>query len=106
MATRAELFKAAMERSKPKRAKSSAKPGKRRGPTSHEAEREMGTKDPAPHNFHAGERQKETYAYEVSAKRPSRKSTRISEDHVKTGVELQHRQLLRTTSPSARAKRR
>lgn len=92
MATRAERFKAEQERSKPKRPKSKAKPGGR------------GREEP--HNFHASERSPRTYAYEPSAKRPSRKSTRTSEDHVKTGVELQHRQLLRTTSPSARAKRR
>jgi len=91
MATRAERFKAEQERSKPKRPKADAK-------------RRVGREEP--HNFHAGERSPRTYAYEVSAKRPSRKSTRTSEDHVKTGVELQRRQLQRTTSPSARAKKR
>jgi len=110
MATRAERFKAEQERSKPKRPKSKVKPGQRRAPTSDEAVREMGSTDPAPHNFQAGERSSKTktYAYEFTdkKKRPSRKSTRISEDHVKTGVELQHRQLLRTTSPSARTRKR
>jgi len=107
MATRAERFKAESERSKPKRPKATPrKPGARRAPTAREAERELGSSEPAPHNFHASERSPKTYAYEVSAKRPSRKSTRISEDHVKTGVELQRRQMNRTTSPSARAKRR
>src|SRR5262249_19818269 len=106
MATRAERFRAESERSKPKRPKTTPRPSGRRAPTAREAERELGSSEPAPHNFHASERNPKTYAYEVSAKRPSRKSTRISEDHVKTGVELQHRQLNRTTSPSARAKRR
>jgi hypothetical protein len=93
MATRAERFKAQAERSKPKRPKADAK---RRG------DREE------PHNFHAGERGKRTYAYEPTdkKKRPPRKSTRISDEHVKTGTELRHRQIMRTTSPSQRARKR
>ncbi len=106
MATKAERFNEEQLRARPKRPKQPLKrtKGRRRAPTGAEAVREGATS--SAHNYKDGEKGQETYAYEYSAGRPSRKSTRISEDHVKTGTGLQTRQINRTHSPKARAGRR
>ncbi len=106
MATKAERFNSEQMRSRPKRSKQPFKrtKGRRRAPTGPEAVRENAA-TPA-HNYHAGEKGAETYAYEYSTRRPSRLSTRTSEDHVKTGVGLQIRQINRTHAPQARAGRK
>src|SRR5262249_9933804 len=103
MATKAERFKQEQLRARPKKPKQELKrtKGRRRAPTGPEADATT-----SGHNYKAGEKGKEAYAYEYSSGRPSRKSTRISEEHVKTGTELQIRQINRVHSPKARAGRR
>ncbi len=98
MATKAERFNQEQLRARPKKAKQSLKKtkGRRRGD-------DLAT---PPHNYKDGEKGKETYVYEASAGRPSRLSTRISDDHVKTGTALQIRQINRTHAPTARARRK
>jgi hypothetical protein len=103
MATKAERFKQEQLRARPKRPKQTLKQtkGKRRAPAGPDADAAT-----SGHNYKAGEKGKETYAYEYSPGKASRKSTRISEDHVKTGTGLQLRQINRTHSAKARAGRR
>jgi len=107
MATKAERFRAAVERSGPKLEKKKLARNERRAPRGPEGERELAPSQPAPHNLRAGEKNAKTYEFEATGngKRPSRKSTRGSEAHVKHGVEQQIRQLNRIHSPPARARR-
>jgi hypothetical protein len=94
MATKAQRFLARQQRSGPKQPEQKLlrTKGRRRdgGPTN-------------AHNFHGGDNAKATYAYEPSATRPSRKSTRISDAHVKTATGLRIRQIDRVHSPKTRS---
>jgi hypothetical protein len=103
MATKAERFNEEQLRARPKKPKQVLKrtKGRRRAPAGPDADAET-----SGHNYKAGEKGKETYAYEYSPTKPSRRSTRISEDHVKTSSGLQLRQINRTHSAKARAGRK
>jgi hypothetical protein len=82
MATRAEQARARAERH------------------GHEKPKARKTTKKGPQSKHAGK--KATYAYEVSAKRPSRKSTRASANRTKPDASLVGRAALTKSSPEAR----
>lgn len=99
MATRAELFRYAQERSGPKKPpKAIEKPRRRVGP-------EDGGTDRVARNesLHAGKRA--VFALEDSSGKPSRKSTRKSSNRQKTDVQMRVKRRTQEVRPEARALR-
>jgi hypothetical protein len=101
MATKAERFKSDTQRAAQQAA------GKRTSKAAGKSGRSSpGTaRDGLPHNTAARAGKNSVYEFEVSAARPSRKSTRRSPTHVKTDTALRLRATRRTRTPEARAAR-
>ena len=104
MATKSENAVSAARQAQPRRAKKLVKP-KRHPKHTGLADRKKHGDSNSLHNLQ-GHQRDDGYVHEVSASgTPSRKSTRISKDHAKGGMGQKARQMLRTTSPQARASR-
>lgn len=91
MPTRAETFKCEQERSHSPDKPAAAPKSRRRRPVHTTAHRYSDTGDHA------------TYDLELSANRPSRKSTRGASHHVKNDTQLRSRQIRKATSAKTRA---
>lgn len=120
MATRAERFRAAEQRKrhqpdpaiestkKPRGGRRLAKTADTSKPGVAADDRRWGGESTAARNRTKRGAKNAPYALEdsrASTSRPSRKSTRRSNDKIKHATQLQGRQLRRTTSPKARAER-
>jgi hypothetical protein len=103
MATKSENAVNALRQARPKRPKAVTKP-KRHPKHTGWADRKKHSETNSLHNLQ-GKQRDDVYEYEVSAGRPSRKSTRISKNHTKAGVGFKNRQTMRMTSPQSRAGR-
>ena len=90
MATKAEIFRSETQRTGAGRAG---------------AKKKVAARDGVPHNTAARARKNSAYEFEVSAERPSRKSTRRSPTHQKTDSALRLTAVRRNSSPGARAAR-
>lgn len=91
MATKAEIFRSATERT------GAGRPA---------AKKKAGGRDGLPHNTAARAGKNSAYEFEVSAERPSRKSTRRSPTHLKTDATLRLTAVERGSTPAARATRK
>ncbi len=107
MATKAERYRSQAQRTGRARPPTAdkLKKGRRRSPAGPALLREGGDAAQPPHNYRAGDKNEEAYDYEVAAGRPSRKPTRTSAAHVKSGVGKQIQQVNRVHSPAERASR-
>ena len=96
MATKAEIFRSDAQRTGA---------GKRAATAANPAKKKAAARDGVPHNTAARARKNSAYEFEVSAERPSRKSTRRSPTHVKTDSALRLTAVRRSSSPGSRAAR-
>jgi len=90
MATKAETFRSNAQRT---------------GAAKGAAKKKVAARDGVPHNTAARAGKNSAYEFEVSADRPSRKSTRRSPTHVKTDSALRLNAVRRSSAPGARAAR-
>lgn len=110
MATKAELARAATERSGPKKPKKAARPRRdlevdTSKPGVSETDRKAGKGATAKRNASKRAAKKGGPRLEDSQTKPSRKSTRRSSGGIKSATNLQRRATRKTTAPKARAKR-